>query len=128
VIVTGLGWGNDLYGWLSHPVYDPMAALVAGVHVYNFSGCANAACWDDMIAPVAAQVPVVAGEFGENTCGHAFVDAWMDWADAHGVSYLAWAWDAWPGCDGPALIVDYQGTPTTFGEGVRSHYVERAAK
>ena len=48
-------------------------------------------------APVAAQVPVVAGEIGQNTCAHDYIDQVMAWADAHGVGYLAWTWNPW-GC------------------------------
>jgi hypothetical protein len=42
----------------------------------------------------------------------------MDWSDRHGVSYLAWAWDAGGGwtCEGgPTLIENYDGTPTPSG-------------
>jgi hypothetical protein len=50
-----------------------------------------------VIAPVAAKVPVVTGELGEYDCTSSFIDSYMAWADAHGVSYLAWAWDAGSG-------------------------------
>jgi len=36
------------------------------------------------IQPVAAQVPVVTGEMGENDCGHGYVDGYMSWADGAG--------------------------------------------
>ena len=44
---------------------------------------------------MAAQVPVVTGEFDENACpisDDGWDDSYMSWADAHGVSYLAWGW------------------------------------
>ena len=48
----------------------------------------------------------------------------MRWADRHGISYLAWAWNAggdWPCRGGPTLVEDYDGTPTAFGIGFRDH-------
>ena len=130
VMVGGLGWAGTLSGWLSHEPVDPDHQLVASVHLYNFSGCATVACWDATIAPVAAAVPVVTGELGENDCGQSFVDAYMQWADAHGVSYLGWAWDAgggWTCSGGPSLITGYTGAPTGMGAGFRSHFAAVAA-
>jgi hypothetical protein len=34
-------------------------------------------------------VPVVTGELAQGHCAHDFIDPYMTWADAHGVSYLA---------------------------------------
>ena len=44
-----------------------------------------------MIAPIAAEAPVVTGEFGETDC-QTRPKSFMDWADHHGVGYLMWAW------------------------------------
>ena len=41
--------------------------------------------------PVAAQVPVISAEFGENDCAATHVNSFMDWADQRGVGYLMWA-------------------------------------
>ena len=41
-----------------------------------------------------AASPVVFGELGETDCGDGYIDAMMGWADAHGIGYLGWAWDA----------------------------------
>jgi hypothetical protein len=67
---------------------------------------------------------VVFGELGETDCGHRYVDRMMAFADAHGISYLGWAWDAgggWTCRGGPTLITRYDGTPTPFGIGLRNH-------
>jgi endoglucanase len=67
---------------------------------------------------------VVTGELGEGDCRDSYIDGYMPWADRHGVSYLAWAWDAhggWTCAAGPSLIKDYDGTPTAFGIGFREH-------
>ena len=121
IMVAGLGWAGDLSGWLANEPVDPAGQLVASVHVYNFGGCVTASCWSSEYAPVAARVPLVTGELGENDCGQSFIDSYMQWADANGVSYLGWAWDAY-GCGSfPSLISSYDGTPTAFGAGLKDH-------
>jgi len=121
VMVAGLDWAGDLSGWLANEPTDPLHQLVASAHIYNFSGCNTPSCWTETIAPVAASVPVVTGEIGENDCASSFIDSYMSWADAHGVSYLGWTWDTWDCSSGPALISSYGGTPTGFGAGYQSH-------
>ncbi|MFF5234681.1 cellulase family glycosylhydrolase [Dactylosporangium sp. NPDC000521] len=124
VMVAGLTWTNDLTQWLTYKPTDPTGNLMASWHTYNFNGCVTTACWDSQIGTVAAQVPVVAGEIGQNTCAHDYIDQVMAWADAHGVGYLAWTWNPWGVCSsqGNVLITDYAGTPTsTFGEAFKAH-------
>jgi hypothetical protein len=121
IMLGGLGWAGDPSGWSTWRPADPAQALVASVHVYNFGGCVTRSCWNRTVAPVAARVPVVTGELGENDCAHGFVDGYMTWADAHGVSYLGWTWNPWDCEDGPALISDWSGTPTDYGDGLRNH-------
>ncbi len=121
VLVGGNGWAGDLSSWLTYRPTDPANQLAASVHLYNFSGCVTQSCWSSTIAPVAASVPVVTGEVGENDCAHGFIDSYMAWADSAGVSYLGWTWDTWDCKSGPALITAYDGTPTSFGIGLRDH-------
>ena len=46
----------------------------------------------------------------------------MNWSDAHGVSYLAWAWNVGRCIGEPSLISSYAGIPTrTYGQGYRDH-------
>ena len=72
--------------------------------------------------PVIAQVPVSAGEIGENDCASGYVTPLMTWLDSQQTSYLAWAWNADFKCSSePGLISDYTGTPTGYGAGVQSH-------
>jgi endoglucanase len=121
ILVGGLSFSNDLGMWLQFRPTDPRNNLAAFAHIYNFNSCANTACWDSKLAPVAAQVPLTLSEIGENDCAHGFVDGLMSWADLHGVGYLGWTWNTWPCNTGPALISDYNGTPTPFGQGVHDH-------
>jgi endoglucanase len=121
LMLGGLAWSNDLAGWLRWRPRDPLHQLIASFHLYNFNACDTAACWNTTVEPVAVVVPVVTGELGENDCAHGFIDGYMPWADAAGVSYLGWTWDTWNCNSGPALISGYDGTPTAFGTGFQSH-------
>jgi endoglucanase len=122
IMVAGLTWTNDLTQWLAYKPTDPAGNIVASWHSYNFNACVTTSCWDSQIGTVAAQVPLVAGEIGQNTCAHDYIDQVMAWADAHGVGYLAWTWNPWGCSSGNVLITDYTGTPTaTFGEGFKAH-------
>jgi len=127
VIVGGLDFANDLSEWASHAPSDPLDQEAASFHDYMGKSCDNVACWNGVIAPIAAKVPVVTGEFDEDnylesTCAaktpSTFDQDYMDWSDEHGVSYLAWGWivlDAQEqqaeACSAFYLIEDYGGTP-----------------
>ena len=88
LMVGGLGWSSDLTQWVANKPSDPLNNLAASVHTYNFSGCNASSCWTSSLQPVAAQVPLITGELGENDCAHGYIDGYMAWADAQGVSYL----------------------------------------
>jgi len=122
IMLGGLSYANDLTGWLAHQPTDPAGQLAASFHTYNFNTCRDKGCWDSQVAPVAARVPVVTGEIGEDDGTAKFVNAYMAWADAKGVSYLAWTWDTWGCGHAPVLISDYRGTACPgYGAGYRAH-------
>jgi endoglucanase len=122
VMTAGLTWTNDLSQWLAYKPRDITGNLMASWHSYNFNACVTAACWDSQIGAVAAQVPVQAGEIGQDTCAHDYIDKVMAWADANGVGYTAWTWNPWGCTGGNVLIDDFNGTPTkTYGEGFKAH-------
>jgi hypothetical protein len=121
ILLGGLAYSNDLTQWLQYEPTDPTHNLAAFAHLYNFNTCSNTSCYDSQLAPVAAQVPLTLSEIGENDCGHGFIDTVMNWADAHGVGYLGWTWNAWDCSSGPSLISDYNGTATPFGIGLKNH-------
>lgn len=123
VMAGGLAYASDLSSWLANKPSDPKGNLAASYHGYNFAGCNTSSCWTAQLQPVAAQVPLITGELGENDCAHAYIDGYMSWADTRGVSYLGWAWNADFNCSsGPGLISDYNGTATAFGVGLQSHF------
>jgi endoglucanase len=121
LLVAGQNWANDLSGWLRWRPRDPARQLVASFHVYETNLCGAEPCWNSVIAKVAKQVPVVSSEIGQGRCASDFIEPYMSWADANGVSYLPWAWNVWE-CEKGSLITDWRGTPTkTYGEGFRAH-------
>jgi hypothetical protein len=98
VIQGGLDWSNDLGGWLANEPEDPAQNLGAAWHVYSFNGCNDAGCWDAAPAGVAALVPLVVTELGQDDCQADFVQALMAWLDARQLGYLAWSWNALGPC------------------------------
>jgi hypothetical protein len=119
IFIGGLAYSNDLTQWLAYKPSDPLNNIGAFAHIYNFNTCSNTSCWTSQLAPVAAQVPLTLTEIGENDCAHGFVDGLMDWADANGVGYLGWTWNNWDCSTGPSLIVDWNGTATAYGQGLK---------
>ena len=124
VLAGGIDWASRAGGaWLANRPQDPARQLVAAVHIYDQD---NLAHFESNIGVVAARVPVVVGEVGETDCGHRDLDVILPWADAHGVSYAAWAWYVGDCAKYPSLISDYSGTPTSFGSGYRDHLLASA--
>ena len=126
IMVPGLAYTSDLSKWRRYRPDDPLHRLAASLHTYESLGGCDTACRKSVLGPLARHVPIVTGEFGDNDCTHDYSDAYMRWADRHGVSYLGWAWDAtdlgsWTCSGGPSLIVDFDGTPTNYGVGLRDH-------
>jgi hypothetical protein len=124
LMLGGLGYASDLSGWLAHEPRDPDHQLVASQHNYGGLAPCAAGC-KAAILKTHRRVPIVMGELGETDCGQSYIDSMMSWDDAHGISYLGWAWDAtddgWSCTGGPSLITNYNGTPTTYGIGLRNH-------
>lgn len=133
ILVGGVAYAGELSHWLQFQPDDPIHQLAASWHSYNFSQCNALSCWNSDIAPVAARVPVIAGEIGENDCKDGFVNQLMNWLDAHNGNYLAWAWITQTDCGGgPSLLgynlSDYSGIPSTYGQAIRKYFLARAGK
>ena len=121
VMVSGLAWTNDLSQWQQYKPNDPLNNLAASWHAYSFNYCANVSCWDSQIAPLAEQVPVVIGEFGQDNCGFDYMQGLADWADTHHIGYLAWTWNPWGCSTGGVLIRGWNGTPEPgIGDGYKA--------
>ncbi len=127
IMVPGLDYTSDLSKWARYRPHDPLHRIAASLHTYEapLGGC-GPHCRKQVLGPLAKRFPVITGEFGDTDCDSTYSRAYMSWADQHGVSYLAWAWDAtasgsWTCDGGPALITNYNGHPTGYGAGVRTH-------
>ncbi len=124
ILLGGEEFSNDLTQWLAFKPTDPMNNLAASWHSYNFNTCSTQSCWTSQIAPVIAQVPLIAGEIGENDCAGNYINPLMTFLDSQHTSYLAWAWNADFACSsGPGLITDYTGTGTAYGAAFKAHLV-----
>ena len=126
VTASGIDWANNLQQWLTYRPGDPAGQLMAEQHVYGGNTCYAPSCLDLYTGPVAQNVPVVFGEYGEtydaSSCGTTNTANMLTWADAHGVGYEAWTWDTWGNC--LSLISDFDGTPANaYGTYVGSHYL-----
>ncbi len=125
VLVGGIRFANTLSQWVRYMPTDPLGQLGAAWHVYSNLFCRDVACYDGAPAEVAALVPVVATEIGEEDCAGGFITTVMDWLDAHGGSYLPWTWNTWGRC--MVLIDDYDGTPRgAYGATYRDRLRARA--
>lgn len=121
IMAAGVNWARDLSGWLAHRPAD--GNVIASWHAYHSanaalqSECAERSCWDDVVAPLARTVPVVVGETGDSTAGpETFLPSFLPWADGHGMSYLAWTWNAWQDPENVLVTDMLTGAPTS-GEG-----------
>jgi endoglucanase len=130
ILLGGLAYANDLSGWISHEPTDPDHQLGASFHNYEGEACSTLTCWNNEIAPVAAQVPVVTGEFDEAPdcpvgADDGFDQAYMNWADETGVSYLAWGWYVPDSCG--YQLIDASDSPVApNGTAVHDHLTSLA--
>jgi hypothetical protein len=122
IALGGVQYSNALSQWLTYKPTDSLNNLAAVWHVYNFNTCNTVTCFNNTVAPVAAQVPLIATEIGVDNCDAAFLNTVMTFLDAKQQSYLAWVWATWgTACSSIALVSDYQGTPTTYGQIYKTH-------
>jgi endoglucanase len=129
ILLSGVGHGTNLNRFLDYVPRDPLGRVVAAVHVYPFGHCASLACWNAQFSPIIREMPLVAGEVGEEAtgCDGSYVQRFMRWADAHGVGYVAWTWNTWDSDYCPVLIESFDGTPHgSYGAVVRKHFLDRS--
>ena len=121
--VGGIYWAEMLDRWLEYRPSDPLGQLMASFHSYAFNReCADDRCYDDVLGPLAAEVPLYAGEVGPDTAveggarcrpdgpgRQGFSAEVLDWLDRHHAHYTVWTWNAWGDC---YSLVGDGGTPT----------------
>lgn len=119
VIIGGLNWAYDLSQVPDYKIagYNIMYAT----HPYGGPSDRAPSTWDSYWGFLAATYPVIATEFGEitGTCDPTYSDRLIKYADSHNASWTAWAW--FPGgCGFPAIIEDWDGTPSMAGTVVKN--------
>lgn len=112
VIVGGLDYAYDLSGAATLKVSG--FNIVYATHPYSINGARPPTDWDRAYGFLTATDPVIATEFGQLDCGTDYVSAFIAYADAHNMSWTAWAW--WPGgCSFPSIIDDWSYTVSAMG-------------
>jgi endoglucanase len=124
IMLGGVQYSNSLSQWLSRKPIDPANNLAASWHMYGGNICSSSTCWDQAPAAVAAQVPLIAGEFGEHYdgrhCTNTLVNTFMNWMDSKGAGYMAWTWNNWGECL-DLVSNETTGTPTSWGTFFKNH-------
>jgi hypothetical protein len=117
VIIGGLRWAYDLSGVPTHRIagYN----IVYASHVYDY-GDKQPSMWEADWGFLTASDPVFVTEFGSSAnCSGNYSQQLIDYVETRKVSWAAWAW--YPGgCDFPALIDNWAGTPTAAGQVVKA--------
>jgi endoglucanase len=143
ILTSTLAYSSSMGGWLQYHPTDTLKPSQVGAvwHAYpndkdpSLVNCVgsptdcSAQTMDAAKAILAAGYPVVITEFGDAVGGATspLSSVVLPFADANGMSYLAWTWNAWPSPKF-VLIKDVDGTPTSgFGVYVKAHYLCRAA-
>ena len=77
--------------------------------------------WDSYWGSLTATDPVIVTEFGDTTtCTDDYAREVLDYADAHGAGWTAWAW--FPGgCAFPSLVTDWSAIPSAVGDTVKAY-------
>jgi endoglucanase len=128
VLIGGTHWGYFLDGVPTHRVngYN----IVYSAHPYDWPD-KQPDTWESSFGMLTATDPVIIGEFGAYDCSKlSYYRAVLDYADRKGMSWIAWAWWTPPPvsagysaaqraeeiCHFPALITDWDGTPSGSGQ------------
>lgn len=126
LLIEGPTAALQLTGWWAHRPHDPLHQLVASEHNYAYIAPCDASCRSGLVA-TSRRAPVVMGEIGDWHCHQSCLMQMLPFADAHGISYLGWAWGV-PAHPGPpgcqmAMVARWDGTPTAYGSTFRAHYL-----
>jgi hypothetical protein len=114
IMASCVGWAADCSGWTDGSG-DPNTVM--SWHAYPGSPSDKTTDWNPIIGPIAAKYPVIIAETGDSTSGPiTYLPALLPWADSHGISYLAWTWNAWSNPSDVLVTSMTAGTPTP-GEG-----------
>lgn len=141
VLINGIHWGYFLDGVAANRVKGFNIAY--GAHPYDWPD-KQPETWEQAFGKLAATDPVIISEFGAYDCSRLFYyDAVLDYADAKGMSWIAWAWWTPPAvgpsytseqrqfdiCKFPALITDWvSATPSPSGQIIKTRLAKYGHK
>eukprot|EP01111_Echinosteliopsis_oligospora_P004149 TRINITY_DN1657_c0_g1_i1.p1 TRINITY_DN1657_c0_g1~~TRINITY_DN1657_c0_g1_i1.p1 ORF type:complete len:572 (-),score=150.53 TRINITY_DN1657_c0_g1_i1:95-1810(-) len=125
VLISGIQYATSLVRFLEFMPNDNN--LAAAVHIYDFNFCRSRGCWDIYWRPVYEKIPLVAAEMGQTDCDTDFIYDVMNYADANGIGFLAWAWLPADCAKDPSIIRDFNGTASNYGIGLQTHLNNLAA-
>lgn len=125
LVLEGTGYATDMGDWLQYEPTDPDHQLIASFHTYDTTACHDRDCWQGDLHDLGNRVPLIIGEFGDQTCSPTYPSEVEKWADRNAVSYLIWSWSVnSKGCSGGgSLLSAYPGTPSKYGTGFKDHVV-----
>ena len=128
IMLGGIQWANTLWSsstrnFLTYKPSDPLNDIVASFHIYQNTWCNTVTCFNTEVTPIAAVVPVVAAEVGNTLCDATFMNTTLNWLDSKQLGYLAWVWNTYgaTNCANIMLVLDYTGTPSTYGLIYKNH-------
>jgi hypothetical protein len=119
VVIGGLDWAFDLSGVPANRIQG--YNILYATHPYDGATERSPPHWQTAFGFLTATDPVIVTEFGDisGACSSTFSSELIAFADLHNASWTAWAW--YPGgCSFPALIDDWNGTPTASGMVVKA--------
>lgn len=119
IVVSGIDWGYDLSCVTSgYAVHTDNVAYAT--HPFDYMQ-KQANDWDRAFGVPALTHVVLAEEFGQYNCKTDYISAVLETFKNYEMSWLAWNWSVAGGCEGPALLSDWEGTPSEpYGAFVRS--------
>ncbi len=113
IILSGVGWGYDLSGIEAAGIAS-MTNVLFGTHPFNHSGGSQQPYdWTRAFGSAAAQLPVIATEFGSYDCQTDYISQAIAYFEHLHMSFVAWAWTT-GSCAVPSLLANWSGTPSTL--------------
>lgn len=119
VAVGGINWAFDDSEVKTYAISGGKNIIYA-THPYDFSGKNTEADWQKAFGNLSAHSPVIMTEFGDFNCSQDLYKNMLDYAGQHNISWTAWGWYVGD-CNFPALITDWNGTPSASGQVVKDY-------
>jgi hypothetical protein len=118
LIISGNENGYDLSG-VGQEYLFPLQNILFGTHPFDHQTIQQPGDWARAFGTLARTMPVIATEFGAYNCQTTYIAQEIAYFRRLHMSWVAWGWEPLP-CSTPALIRDWQGTPTApYGTYIR---------